>query len=208
MKLPVCVDPRYHDAVIFDLDGVSPTPQPSTWRPGPRCSAYSWRSGLRLRERIMRFSRMTTTATSSTEDHAATASQSFCSHVESRCRGEPKPMTATRYMGWLTASSGHSSTYCPRVCRCSTPPSNSCGSWRPPMSAPPCSRRAATATRSCRRRNCRPVSRSCRRRRRPGAWASQQTRSCRPVGSSEAARSATGSLCRRRRRRSRRGGGK
>src|SRR5271166_3219018 len=22
MKLPVCVDPRYHDAVIFDLDGV------------------------------------------------------------------------------------------------------------------------------------------------------------------------------------------
>ncbi len=150
MKLPVFVDPRYHDAVIFDLDGVVTDTA--------ALHAAAWKATFD--------DYLARRPTAAGEDHAALTDDDCRKLVDADAparrvadflatrgiaippgcrRGQP------RRHGVRTdrAQADSCSSSCwPTVCRCSSPPSSSCASCRPRASPPRCSPAAATAPRS------------------------------------------------------------
>ena len=149
MSTTVTIDPRFHDAVIFDLDGVvtdTASIHAAAW-------AALFNDFLQRRK------------ASDDEDHSPFTDDDYRHFVDGKARGDGvtdflasrgislPPGSAsiaprTRFAGSARASRRSSSRDCTRVFPCLSPQSASSASWPSPGSRWACIRQAATASES------------------------------------------------------------
>ena len=144
---PVAIDPRYHDGVLFNLDGVvtdTAKVHAAAWSSlfddflGGRTAAEGGDTSPFTNDDYRLFV---------TASRAATASPTFWHHAASPCReaGQPIRVTTSRYTGLETTNSDCSGGCSPLVCRCSTPRLSWCGSCETLVSALLCTHQVGIA---------------------------------------------------------------